>query len=90
MAGRHTIRDGKTGQFAPKPKLDPRFRPHHPKPSVTPTTATVGMNPDAPAKRQAAPEVAKPVPYIGESPTGFSPATATTGEGWDAAVTASL
>jgi hypothetical protein len=32
------------------------------------------MNPD-PAQRQAAPDVAQAVPYVGESPTGYNPYT---------------
>lgn len=48
-----------------------QFRPHA-DPQVT---QTVGVNPDPPAQRQAAPDVAQTVPYVGESQTGYNPYT---------------
>jgi hypothetical protein len=48
------------------------FRPHKPGSQVA---QTVGRNPNPPAQRLAAPEVATTIPYVGESPAGFDPAT---------------
>jgi len=48
------------------------YRPHQDGPVLT---ATVGGNPDAPAQRQAAPEISPTVPYAGGSPTGYDPYT---------------
>lgn len=48
------------------------FRPHKPGGQVT---QTVGVNPDPPATRSASPDMATTIPYMGESPTGFDPAT---------------
>lgn len=41
-------------------------------------TATVGVNPDPPADRQAAQDISPTVPYAGGSPTGYDPYTAGT------------
>jgi len=49
------------------------FHPHaHDQAQVS---QTVGVNPDPPAERQAAPEISPAVPYMGGSPTGYDPAT---------------
>lgn len=44
-------------------------------PSGPVVTATVGLNPDPPANRQAAPDISPTVPYMGGSPTGYDPYT---------------
>jgi hypothetical protein len=36
---------------------------------------TVGVNPDPPAQRQAAPEISPTIPYSEDSPTGYDPYT---------------
>jgi hypothetical protein len=48
-----------------------QFRPH----ADAQITETVDMNPDPPAQRQASPDLAQPVPRVGESPTGYNPYT---------------
>ena len=48
------------------------FRPHAQGGVVT---ETVGVNPDPPANRQAAPDISPTVPYSGDSPTGYDPYT---------------
>ena len=47
------------------------FRPH----AEAQVTKTVGVSPDPPAQRQAAPEISPTVPYQGDSPTGYDPYT---------------
>jgi hypothetical protein len=51
------------------------FYPHKQGQAPTQVTQTAGTNPNAPAVRQAAPEVATSVPYEGGSPTGYDPYT---------------
>lgn len=48
------------------------FHPHRQGGVVT---ATAGTNPNAPANRQAAPDISLTVPYTGDSPTGYDPYT---------------
>ena len=67
---RHNVRDA-TGRFTPAPKLDPRFRPHHP----IQITQIAEANPGAPPTREAAPDISPTVPYTGDSPTGYDPYT---------------
>jgi hypothetical protein len=47
----------------------------HPHQAGGVVTTTVGTNPDAPADRQAAPDISPTVPYTGDSPTGYDPYT---------------
>jgi hypothetical protein len=47
------------------------FRPH----ADAQVTETVGVNPDPPAQRQAAPEISPTIPYSEDSPTGYDPYT---------------
>jgi hypothetical protein len=49
-------------------------------------TQTPGTYPNAPADRQAAPQVSDTIPYVGESPMGYQPNS----QGWDAAVTGAM
>jgi hypothetical protein len=70
-------RRGQPGKHVPTKSPGAATRPadFYPHKQGQQVTETVGMNPDPPAVRQAAPEIATSQPYTGGSPTGFDPYT---------------